>query len=66
LCHEHSTQLLGPRDLFPIEHRWGEHEKRVCKRLVQPYTLQQVEDGLHEEWLALRIATANNYFFNNS
>jgi len=34
-----------------------EHEWRVCQRLVQPQTLQQLEDGLHEEWRALPTVT---------
>jgi transposase len=37
-------------DLNPIECLWGELEKRVRKRPVQPTTLGQLENFLMEEW----------------
>jgi len=52
-----------PRDFFPIEHQWDEDGRRVCQRLVQPQTLQQVEDGLHEEWRGLRNVKAKTVIY---
>jgi len=57
-CHEHST-----RDLFPIGHKWDEDRQRVFQRLVQSQTLQQLEDGLHEEWRELRNVKAKTVIY---
>ena len=54
-CHEHSTKWKGPRDLPPVEQKRDSRGWRVCQRLVQPHTREQLEDGLHEEWRALLI-----------